>query len=248
MDETPARPVDACLLCRPPGPSQPWAMSEPGYQTCRPCWQGLRRQLGDIADRYHRLNPRPGASNGGAGERGAPGFASTPAASLHVIAMRDHRSRPDARVWLAADGRVHAEHERPPLSVFAELHKLALGITHARNFEHGHGQTTVGGLCWWLDHQLEWVTAQPAVTMFASHLRRLLAQLRPATGDPRIWIADCPNTIDHGDHTEICGNRLYAPSGGRECIQCAACGRAWPRREWVHLGQLAQDKRLGQPA
>lgn len=247
MDATPTRPVDACLLCRPPAPGQAWAMSEAGYHTCRPCWQHLRRQLEDITSRYHRLNPRPGAT-ADATMRGAPGFAASPAANLHIVAMRDWRSTPEARVWRASDGRVHTEPERPVLGVFAELHKIALGIIQARGFQHGHEQTTVAGLCWWLDHQLEWITAQPSVAMFAGHLRRLLAQLKPATGDERYLVARCPNTIDHGTHTAVCDAPLYAPRRGNT-ISCGACGREWPRDKWEphqgpdSLANLVHDKR-----
>lgn len=249
--DTPTRPADACVLCRPPGPGAAWTLRDAGYQTCRDCWRHLRRQLGEIVDRYARLNPRPGAG-GGHTERGAPGFAASPAANLHIVAMRDWRSRPDARVWRGGDGRVHTEAERPPLSVFAELHKIALGVIRARGFDHGHEQTTVAGLCWWLDHQLEWVTAQPDVTRFAAHLRRLLAQLKPATGDERFWVARCPNTIDLGETTRTCDAPLYAPRRGNS-IRCGACGREWVRDKWeAHKGpdslaRLVADKRK-QPA
>jgi len=49
------------------------------------------------------------------------------------------------------------------------------------------------------------------VTELDIALRRLVAQLRPVTGDPRRPIGLCPNTIDDGEHTRECGTRLYAP-------------------------------------
>lgn len=241
------KPFEACVLCRPPAPGQAWNFAESGYVTCRPCWQRLRRHLRGLSERYARLNPRPGVM-GETGGRGAPGFVSAPPANLHIVAIRDHRSTPDARVWLASDGRVHRESERPPLSTYAELDKLAAGVIAARGFEHGHGQASVAGLCWWFDQQLEWITAQTAVIMFARHLRKLLGQLKPATGDDRFWIANCPNTIDEGAHTRTCGANLFVPQRGN-VITCGKCGRDWPRDKWDgdspdSLAQLVKDRRL----
>jgi hypothetical protein len=158
--------------------------------------------------------------------------------------MTDPRSSSIARTWRGADGRLHRESERPPLSVFGVLDTLAWEVAETRDFAAGHGQRDVAGLCRWLDHQLDWVTREELVLEFDVELRRLVAQLRPVTGEPRIWIARCPNTIDEGDHTRQCDADLFAPTGGSETIRCGGCGRRWPRWEWEDLGRIAQDKRL----
>jgi hypothetical protein len=156
-----------------------------------------------------------------------------------VIAVLDWRSSREAYVWCGADGRVHRESERPPLSVLAELFTLAQHVAVARKMT-GPSVLTVEKLSAWLDGQLDWVTRQDGVVEFDRVLRELTAQLRPLTGEPRPKrIGPCPNTIDEGEHTRECAAPLYAPLKGDE-IRCRACGRRWPRNEWLGLGRTLQ--------
>jgi len=162
--------------------------------------------------------------------------------------MRDPRSSTNAKVWVGGDGRVHTESERPPLSVYGVLDTWAWDVAEQRQFE-GHGQVTVSGLCIWLDTHLDWITRQESVKEFNTDLRRLLSQLMPATGDGRVWLAKCPNTIDEGEHSRDCGANLYAPTRGNT-IKCGACGRGWTRDTWEDdkpgypsLARLIRDKR-----
>jgi len=229
------RPDWACLTHLPPTGTAPWRQAHEGYRTCDNCLDLIRGRLTEIAKRYGRLDPSPGAS--GDGSRGAPGFGSRPPASDHVIVMTDPRSSSVARVWRGADGRLHRESERPPLSVFGVLDTLAWEVAEARGFDGGHGQRDVAGLCRWLDNQLDWITREEMVVELDVALRRLVAQLRPVTGDPRRPIGSCPNTIDDGEHTRECGTRLYAPLLG-DTVACRACGRQWRSDEWMHLGDL----------
>jgi len=46
--------------------------------------------------------------------------------------MTDPRSSEVARTWRGADGRLHREAERPPLSVFGVLDTLAWEVVEAR--------------------------------------------------------------------------------------------------------------------
>lgn len=231
------RPPGACQLCLPPhSNTRPWRQADPGYRTCGGCADWLETTLADIAERYARLDARPGRS--GDNGRGSPGFVSVPPGSVHIMAMRDARSSPQAHVWMGSDGRVHRESLRPPLSVVNVLQTEAWAVAEVRGYTEAV-PGDVGALCRWLTAQLDWLTRQDTVADTAHALRQLQAQLRPVTGDPRIWIATCPNTIDEGEHTRTCGNNLYAPAKS-DVIRCAACDRRWPRTKWVRLGQLAQ--------
>lgn len=86
------RPTWACLLHRTPELDRGWTKADPGYRTCSTCLDKLREDLAEVGTRYRILDVRPGGS-GEQGGRGAPGFGSRAPASVHIIAMRDHRSR-----------------------------------------------------------------------------------------------------------------------------------------------------------
>jgi hypothetical protein len=235
-----APPEARCLLCPPPRPGRSWRLSDPGYRSCGPCLDRLREQLREIGDRYAALNPSPGAS--GDGQRGAPGFESRPPAQLTVICARDWRSSREARTWRGADGRLHREHERPPLSVVAELYTLARHVADARTLTPPD-QVRAPDLVRWLDQHLDWITRQDGVVGFARVLRELVAQLRPLTGEPgakRIGV--CPNTLEDADgSTRECGAPLFAPLRG-DTIVCRACTRQWERPAWERLGLLLQSQ------
>lgn len=238
--DTPERPAWACQLHKQPNDdAQTWVRADPGYQTCSGCLDRTRDTLRDITARYRRLDPRPGAT-GGDGGRGAPGFGSRSPASEHVIALRDPRSSPVARTWLGADGRLHRESEHPPPSVRGVLDTLAWTVAEHRGVTGPDDRADVDGLARWLDQQLDYVTRHAdLVVEVAAELRRLLAHLRPVTGDGRRRIGRCPNTLDLDDETTMtCDAPLYAPINGSDTIRCGACGRHWPRSEWLRLGDL----------
>lgn len=229
------RPASACVLCPPPRNMGAWRRADPAYRTCSDCLDRLRDTLTDISRRWLLLDTRPGAT--GDRGRGAPGFGSRSPASDHIIAMRDRRSSPIAHTWVGGDGRVHHEPERPPLSVWGVLDTLAWDIAETRGVD-GPDRLDVHGLCGWLDRHLDWLTRQDVVTEHARALRELHAQLKPVTGEPgRKHIGECPNLLDGDDGPRECGARLHAPLRG-DSISCRACGREWPREEWLRLGDL----------
>lgn len=254
--ETPTdqRPTWACLLHRPPADGLTWTAGDPGYRTCSACLDRLRERLAEVAQRYGQLDVTPGGS-GGSGGRGAPGFGSRSPASEHVIAMTDTRSSVVAKVWVAGDKRVHCESERPPLSVRGELETAAWTVAEAREIDGPHDRCDVATLVRWLDGHLDWVTRQHEVLLdLDAVLRRLLAQLRPATGQPRpSYIGHCPNPLDFapdlgwapayeedpGVPIAWCGARLYAPAKG-DTIRCRndECRAIWLRQDWLRLGDL----------
>jgi hypothetical protein len=261
-----ARPVGACLTCPPPLGARSWRRASDNYRTCDQCLDRLREMLHDIADRYARLDIRPG-STGEMGSRGAPGFGSRAPASEHIIAMRDARSSAEAHVWVGKDGRVHREDERPPLSVYSVLETEVYDIAELRGMDpprlhpvsrsvypHTRLEWRDGSLrpeprlmpipilVSWLDNQLDWLTRQEWIADFADRLRDLQGQLRPVTGDRRRQIGRCPNTVERGEESEECGSPLYAPTDNSkdDTIRCRACGQDWPRTEWLRLGELLE--------
>jgi hypothetical protein len=154
-----------------------------------------------------------------------------------VICLRDRRSSPTAKVWVAGDKRVHRESERPPLSVFNELEILAWDIIEARGYENGHDQLDVVDLVHWIDRQLDWVTRCEYVVEFEQVVRAVNHKLMPLTGDPRIFVCKCPNPIDDGEQLVPCGANLYYPRKG-DTIMCGnpACRRRWHASEWHSRG------------
>lgn len=232
-DDDTIRPSWACVLCPPPkGPA--WWPADNGYRTCSRCLDSLREQLSDISRRYLMLDPRPGGAPEQGG-RGAPGFGSRAPGSVHIMAMRDRRSSPDARVWIGKDGRVHQEPERPPLSVWGVLDGVCWSIAEARGVNGPDSAADVHELTRWADRHLDWLTRQELVVDVAGDIRLLLAQLKPVTGEPsKAKVGHCPNETEGGT---ACGAILRAPTSG-DVISCRQCGREWPRPEWEHLGRL----------
>lgn len=240
-DDALERPQWACRLCPPPRGHRAWTQADPGFVTCSGCYDRLRARLKEVAARYVQLSPAPGGT-GEYGTRGAPGFGSRPPANVSVISMRDPRSSPVARVWLAADGRVHAEDERPPLSVQSVLNGVAWAVAEHRGVDGPADDLDVYALLRWIDRHVDHVTRhEPLTAELDGALRTLLAQLRPVTGDARKRIGDCPNVLDEGAHSRECGAPLFAPLAGSDTIRCTVCGRFWARDEWLHLGDLLAE-------
>lgn len=231
------RPDWACQLHPFPSDGRNWARADDGYLTCGGCYDRFRELLLDIPKRYLKLNPSPGA-NTEHGGRGAPGFGSRSPASEHVIAMRDIRSSQVARTWLAGDGRLHLESEKPPMSVHGVLDTVAWDIAEQRAVDGPDPASTVPDLARFIDRHTDWLTRHLLVVEVRALLRDLQGQLRPLTGDPgRKCVGTCPNVIDDGEHSRECKAKLYAPLKG-DTISCRSCDREWPRSEWERLGLL----------
>lgn len=173
------------------------------------------------------LDPTP-SSGGWDGSRGSPGFGSRSPASDHIIAMMDRRSSSDARVWVGGDGRVHREATNPPLSVFSVLDTWVWDVAEQRAFDHRQ-LVSVEAVCRWLDNQLDWICRHEAVADFHEDVRKLLGQLRPASGERSVRVGTCPE----------CDAKLFAPKEG-DTIVCMECGERWPRPKWEHLAHSQQ--------
>lgn len=236
------RPQGSCLLCRPPLGTRSWRRAYSGHLTCESCEDKLSLRLSEIATRYEKLNPRPSGGGLGDGTPRAPGFESRAPASEHVIAMMDRRSSDLARVWVGGDGRIHAESERPPLSVYTTLLTEVYDVAERRDMHLPDPIWHVRHLTTWLDRHVSWLTAQQTVPEFAEVVRVLNRQLRPATGEkPRKPFGHCPFGLP-----DVCGGPLFAPPVTSSVIRCTTCGTEWDRvkDEWDELGKLMRLARI----
>jgi hypothetical protein len=209
-----------------------------GYRTCERCYDHLHDQLGEVADRYETLTSVPPPAGSFNDFRCSPGFISRSPAADHVIVMRDHRSSSEAKVWVGSDGRIHQESSRPPLSVYAVLETEVFDVVELRSISLPDPRETVRSLTEFLDRHLDWITRQASVAEFGKSVRRLLSQLKPVTGEPRVFLGFCPNVVEQ----VACGRSLYIPSGFtyHDTVRCGGCGWEWPPAGWIALGdQLA---------
>lgn len=230
------------MLCPPPR-GHAWTRADDRYVTCGGCYDKLRARITEVAERYLKLDPRPGAQFESGG-RGAPGFGSRPPLSLHVVAMRDGRSSQDARMWVGRDGRVHAEEENPPLSVHGVLSTLAWDVAEHRGVAGPGDRDSVYLLLQFLDRHVDHITRHAELTTEVDEqLRALVAALRPLTGDRRRRIGKCPVLVEveteSGEPEKVrCSATLYAPmdDGFSATIACHVCGNSWAMDEWLSLG------------
>jgi len=239
MMDTTERPRLACVLCPPPL-KRAWPLAMSGHRTCGHCSDKLAELLVEIAERFERLDPKPGGQ-GDLGTRGSPGFGSRAPGSDHIIVMRDPRSSRIAHVWVGSDGRVHYESTHPPLSVYSTLEVEVYDVAEQRQIQLPDPCHAVRHLAVYLHRHLDWLTRQDHIVELFANLRDLAAQMRGPTGDPAPKrIGPCPNVIDRGATTVECGAPLYAPAYG-DTIRCWACHREWERHEWLRLGDLLES-------
>jgi len=212
-----ARPSGACVTCPPPR-GRAWTRADDRFATCTSCYDRLRTSLAEIAERYLRLDPRPGAQYE-SGSRGAPGFGSRPPASVHVICLKDPRSSQDSRVWLGKDGRVHREEEHPPLSVHGVLSTLCWEIAEHRGVSGPGDRDDVYALLKFIDRSTDHVTRHAELAVEVdTQLRDLVSALRPLTGDRRRRIGKCPRPAPESEQPCRCGRRsVQHDNDAREC-------------------------------
>lgn len=240
------RPSGSCMLCKPPLGTRSWVRAYSGHLSCEVCEDKLSAKLVEIAVRYEKLSPAPGGGQALDGMPTPKGFESKSPANEHVIAMMDHRSSDQARVWVGGDGRVHSESEHPPLSVYTTLLAEVYEVAERRFMALPDPIGQVRDLTEWLDRHVSWITTQGSVVDFAEVLRQLVRQLRPATGDrPKRPFGYCP--VRPNADSEPCGGPLFAPPVTSSIIRCGMCGSEWDRikDEWGDLGKLVRAARLG---
>lgn len=179
---------------------------------------------------YWRLVRNLGPGGGGGEQtRRAPGFRSTPAASVHKLVMVDDRSKNDPQVWydphpsgIGDDHtKPHAEEESPVRAVRKALEGIADAFAESLEFEgptraNGRYLTarTVHDLCLWMHEHVLDISAHPDADDMFDDLRELSDQLRPVIGDrkqaPEGWCLEFLKDRDTGQYRE-CGCPLYLP-------------------------------------
>jgi hypothetical protein len=140
---------------------------------------------------------------------------------------------------MGRDGRVHAESERPPLSVHGTLSLEAWSIAEHRGVAGPGDHDDVFMVARFIEKHLIYVAkhAQLVVDLDRA-VRDLLGQLRPVTGDGRKRIGNCPAFLrdEQGTATDVvCGAKLYGPSAVFESVRCHACGAEWACADQLEL-------------
>lgn len=192
-----------------------------GYLCCDRCVTRLRDTLTEIVDRWHRIIPTvallpatvPAA-------RHTQGFESSPPGSVHLMALRDVRTRGSAPGDL-----------RSPLEV---LHGWACMVRDWRGVtrpDTATVDTEARTLTWHLD----WLVreADPgALVALAGELAVVRAQLRTVTDEPAPPIVGHCTGILESD--VVCGAPLRLPAGGLS-LRCGGCGARYDGPAMVRL-------------
>ncbi len=183
---------------------------------------------------FAALDACPGGT--GLGERRAPGFASMPPGSLHIMAMRDPRScahpvatttLPSGEVvdeWYSAGADGWPDFSRPHYeddSAVRAVEKCLQGLADALHDEHRDDLwpplVGVDAICVWLHDRVTALSRLAWADDAYRDLRDLREQLRRATGDPPPKsLGDCTNDIVLDRETGAtgpCGHALYPPPG-----------------------------------
>lgn len=191
---------------------------------------------------FDMLDPTPGG--GGGSDRRAPGFASTPAATLHKLVMRDDRSVNDPQVWYPAGpngkpdkSRPHTEDDTPPRAIRKAILSLADAIAERWDLPYraltqsrwanpaldtaGRYTTTpsLTAACGWLHSHLDALTGLDDIGEIFADLLELTNQLRPAIGDRKEGpIGPCVVLIRdrHSRELRECGAQLHLPPPTRD--------------------------------
>lgn len=188
-EDTDDKDESLCPMCERRRPDE-------GFVLCLACQANLCEDLDEVTDRFGRLTPMPGRAD--TGSRGAPGFRSQPPGSVHVMSMRDPRSKEHA---LRDDWEV--EERRPPRSVQAVLFGLAMRLRAARGLTYAPPRTVVE-LTVWLTRHVDWLSRDQLGYEAARAVRGLRNQLRCSTGEPS------PSPIGHCIE-EGCAAPIFMP-------------------------------------
>jgi len=150
-----------------------------------------------IPQLWAKLDATPGGG-GGNDERRPPGFRSAPAASLHVLVMRDDRSRNDPQVWFDPHPsgigeditRPHCEESNPPRAVHAAIDSLLASLIDALDLEgprlpdgRWFSNTSVLAMCALIHGMLDEIIDYHHVDEIFLDLLKLSDQIRRAAGD-----------------------------------------------------------------
>lgn len=207
------------------------------YRVCVRCTETFLDHLDEVIERYPQLDANPGKGGDDSG-RGAPGFRSTAPGSVHVMTMRDRRSKDHA---VADDAE--CEEKNPPLAVHGELREICGRIVSEREFSRTDNLATVEQCCRFLGGQADWIARSDNGSVFMERVSRLRGQLRRATGvKPPRPIGKC---IEYVDEEHMCLAPIYMPEteprGDDESVrdmppvQCRKCGSLYDGRRLIIL-------------
>lgn len=207
------------------------------YRVCQRCTETFLDHLDEVRERYPQLDANPGKGGDDSG-RGMPGFRSTAPGSVHVMAMRDSRSKDHA---VSADAE--CEEKNPPLAVYGDLRDMCERIVAEREFHRTDHLATVDECCRFLGAQADWLARSELGYAFMDRVSRLRDQLRRATGVKRPRpIGKC---IEYVDDENMCLAPIYMPEteprGDDESVrdmppvQCRKCGSLYDGRRLIIL-------------
>lgn len=208
-----------------------------GYQVCEPCSDRYLDDLTEVAERYDMLDANPGKT--GDDTRGAPGFRSQAPGSVHVMSMRDPRSKDHA-----VRHDPECEETTPPMPVFSTLRTLCDVVIQERALRTLPRPATVPESAAILRAHHDWIMRSPDAPAYVVYLNRLCHQLRRATG----WqgpkrIGKC---IEYTDDDRQCGAPIYMPAeteprapdepaSNIPPVQCGKCGSVYDGRRLIVL-------------
>lgn len=177
-----------------------------GGLTCWQCIDSISDLVVEIWDGYLRLDPQPG--NQGQQVRRAPGFRSQAPGDVHVMALRDRRTRP----------RFLGE----PHAASALLPDWANVVRDARGQAEAQGEALAdAGM--YLCNSMDWMTRQPWIEEFVREAKIVRGQIRRANGEPSPRPqASCPTPL--AEDEGLCGGPLFAPREGERITVCPRCG------------------------
>lgn len=196
---------------------------------------------------YGRLDAQPGST--GLSAVSTTGFESSPPANLHVLALRDARTR--ARGG-GADDDLRAPNS--PLSVLRWSASM-LGRQCPRGVDPADVQAMAAWMHLWLDE----LAGVELIGDVHAELRRVQVVLRHAQpggdGGPRP-VGHCWVLVDeHGREDEqgayLCAEPLYAPPGPPRApdepvtlpaLSCGACGHHYTGMALMQLGRMIQEQ------
>lgn len=216
----------ACALGCTTRDGHPYPAPE-GYLVCDRCVATLRVTLVDIAARWLCLLPTEALLPVPQGyQRRAPGYESTPPGRVHIMVLRDVRSR-----------AVEPGDVRSPLEV---THAWASWVRQQRGLSRPD-LATVGTETATLAFHLDWIvrdTDADTVIALACELFAVRDQLRAVTeldeDEPRRAVVGYCTAVSDG---ERCGAPLRLPHDGGSMIRCPRCDARYDGVELIDLDQ-----------
>lgn len=219
-----------CAVCGAHRPSD-------GHVLCERCADAYLDDLAEVETRWPMLDANPGKAGNESG-RGAPGFHSQSPGSVHVMSMRDPRSKGHA-----VRDDPECEEKAPPPSVLAVLRTQATIVRVERAFR-GITPNNVADCITFLRAQHDWITrSREWAPALCQNMRDLRLAIQRATGvrKPKP-IGKC---IEYVDDEHMCMAPIYMPETeprGRDesvrdmpPVQCSRCGSVYDGRRLIVL-------------